>query len=296
MTDDKAADFDLFPKLYHGANFLSFPIAMVILEIDAPVELIWCGDTPDKVVAFTHHNSFLNLNLFQTIPVLEEKDKTTTIEPCAIMMSILERYDTTHYKLHPKPSSVRERANFLQLLFFSVREVYRHGLIFKFFSTPKLMEWGCLHWENFNVEVNEDSHRVAVERWETKIGPTLLIWFGEGPMFFSSRRPTAADFMLMKGLSYFESLLHGKYESLGKYLALLQNRRSFLESSVHPDYFGGTPREVVSAAAVAAKPTSTTVTPKQRKPLHSPKIVASKYLVTAADEAEKRNGKSKEDA
>ena len=112
-------------------------------------------------------------------------------------------------------------------------------------------------------------------------------------MFFSSRRPTAADFMLMKGLSYFESFLHGKYKSLGKYLALLQNRRSFLESSVHPDYFGGTPREVVSAAAAAAKRTSsTTVTPKQRKPLHSPKIVASKYLVTAADEAERRNGNS----
>ena len=280
MTDDKAADFDLFPILYHGANFLSFPIAMVILEIDAPVELIWCGSTSDEVVAFTHHQSFRSLNLFQTIPVLEEEDHTTTIEPCAIMMSILERYDTTEYKLHPRPSSVRERANFLQLLSFSVNEVFRHGLIFKYFSTPKLVEWGSQHWRNFNVEVNEDSHRVAVERWETKIGPTLLMWFGDGPMFFSSRKPTAADFMLMKGLSYFDSLLHGEYESLGKYLALLQNRRSFFESSVHPDYFGGTPREVV-------QPTSKKI--KRKKPLHSPKIVPSKYLVnvTGDDEMEK---------
>ena len=135
--------------LYHHRSFLSFPIVMAILELDMPVRIheLGRGGGIDAALEELRSEAFSALNPQRTAPILvssspkNEKDRVVIIESAAIMLYLVERFDTSH-ALSPGPNAGWEaRSQFIQLMVYAVGDIFHMGVQYNFFNNKDTLAW-----------------------------------------------------------------------------------------------------------------------------------------------------------
>lgn len=175
------------PTLYHVPKTISSPIYQIILELGLSKEQIQVQTLAFPDLKTPEH---LARNPMGTSPTLTDEENGIAIwESGAVLTYILTTMDP-EYRLHPNPQTCSEidLANFLHIQQFIIATVYPF-LASLFIHTLQPAE-------------KQDPKYVesAKETFQTRLGPVLDKFLGEGPYFLGDSI-SAIDYLIAKPLN-----------------------------------------------------------------------------------------------